>query len=929
MGKIWVAVWVFLLAMVSSPPARAHQFTSTSPDGCCTWTYDHCTARPGHPEERCRPGHHQIKSEFHLDGLDCIGVACAINPTCFPDVATGEDQEIADGIDNDCDGFVDDEQCDGEDNDNDGMRDEDLGSCLLKVLVVPLCFEGGDAAFETAARLQMFHFFRMTGMQECPDNTLTEVIVPSEFEASCSGSGGSCENFTSRINNQIVAAGIDQTQFDFTVAITNQDICGSLAGQSSQNDVIWVETDFPLVLAHEVGHHFGLKDEYCSQDAALSPFAVDTRCNSGNPAPLGRPTAVNWLGEDLDCDPDLLSDCCGICSGYDVCCDGNRPIGATGQFSTPCIMAAADEDPGRGFCDRCFGHLQNPPNLRTETNPFGDAPLNCAFAHLGSVPIMRAAMTMAPDGTMEIQNWEVKTGRLGLSPTSPNGHYGLEVIAPGDVLMFATPFDAYFDSGDPKIAGLSYAGFERASDDLSFRIPVLPGNNNMSIFTLKTYIEGVPAGQTTINGRAPTANAGPDRVVECNQTLAATTVLDGSGSFDPDGDTLRYEWTGQGTFADPRARMPTVTASIGTPQFSLVVFDGLYRSAPDTVRLTIVDRTPPQVSNPGPIAIAGCAASNSFTFQPPTAVDICSPNVTVRGFVIRRNGVAVNPPTALVNNATTLTPGTYVIEWRATDQFNNETRISQTVTVRPALQTGNSLLLRDRARANQAPNVLGPIWNSGTSLTELGVEARSGNIVSVGPVSLRDRAVVSGSILTAGNVTRGNQTTVSGPITQFGQVVLPPLPTLPAFNPGTGSTIVNPGSPVALSAGPHGAFTVNTGGRLELSAGDHFFSSLTLNSSVAVFATAQTRVFVAGATILRSSFILTGTTNTLAPIFLGLATTSSVFVETAFDGTLVAPSAFVTFGIASGLTYRGLFYARNIEARPDTVLQCAATPIPQ
>jgi hypothetical protein len=69
--------------------------------------------------------------------------------------------------------------------------------------------------------------------------------------------------------------------------------------------------------------------------------------------------------------------------------------------------------------------------------------------------------------------------------------------------------------------------------------------------------------------------------------------LDGSGSSDPDGDPLTYEWTWAGGSAS--GVNPTVTLPMGQTTITLTVSDGDL-SATDEVVITVVDSTPPQVS---------------------------------------------------------------------------------------------------------------------------------------------------------------------------------------------------------------------------------------------------------------------------------------------------------------------------------------------
>lgn len=86
--------------------------------------------------------------------------------------------------------------------------------------------------------------------------------------------------------------------------------------------------------------------------------------------------------------------------------------------------------------------------------------------------------------------------------------------------------------------------------------------------------------------RVPAANAGNDQTVQAG----ATVQLDGSGSSDPDHDTLTYRWTAspQLTLSDATAVRPHfIPSAEGTYILTLVVSDGQLSSAPDQVAVVV------------------------------------------------------------------------------------------------------------------------------------------------------------------------------------------------------------------------------------------------------------------------------------------------------------------------------------------------------
>jgi hypothetical protein len=93
----------------------------------------------------------------------------------------------------------------------------------------------------------------------------------------------------------------------------------------------------------------------------------------------------------------------------------------------------------------------------------------------------------------------------------------------------------------------------------------------------------------------PVANAGPDQTVGVGDRV----VLNGSGSYDPDGDPLEFTWTLTATPSGSSAALDSTTTAL--PQFTadqagvyvieLTVSDGVDRSPTDQVVITASEAT--------------------------------------------------------------------------------------------------------------------------------------------------------------------------------------------------------------------------------------------------------------------------------------------------------------------------------------------------
>ncbi len=220
----------------------------------------------------------------------------------------------------------------------------------LTLIFVAVDWAGSlPSSFDSKVDTQANAIINNIPLKTCPgevkvikvDTKVCNVGVPWT-QAGCSAQASS---IISKIKNCADAEGVS---YDYAIGLADQDFCGNWLGFSMQTGVVYVESGAYLVAVHELGHEWGLNDEYV--DAC--------RCGLG-------PGSINCLDKALNGDAPAggytAAACAGgtQCPGYVITCQGNKnPSGGR------CLMSYGNAPNPRVFCQHCWDHLLTIPQLQ-------------------------------------------------------------------------------------------------------------------------------------------------------------------------------------------------------------------------------------------------------------------------------------------------------------------------------------------------------------------------------------------------------------------------------------------------------------------------------------------------------------------------------------------------------------------------------------
>jgi len=388
------------------------------------------------------------------------------------------------------------------------------------------------------------------------------------------------------------------------------------------------------------------------------------------------------------------------------------------------------------------------------------------------------------------------------------------------------------------------------------------------------------------------------------------------GSLDPEGGLLTFS-------VDPEGPYPLHATNV-----SMSVSDDAGATEQCAARVTVIDVTPPELAAVEALTLTLCDPNGeSITLTVPDAQDNCDPDPLVTGMVIASDNPDIALPLPLVPGSAVVGLGNHTVEWTAIDDAGNDSSVTQTLRVGPAIFVTSRLDLRDRARL-QTPTRKGAAFvNSGSAGSVLGVESLVGDVFSVSGVTARNRARIEGDIFSRSTVSLHHGAVVLGSVHEslaaLPLLVSPSLPTdvLPTL-PMT-AVRAEPGASVTLAPGAYTVGDFKSRVSLSLSAGIYVFDELQLQPEARVavdLSSGPVLIIVRRELTNRATFTLSGgSALDLSLVYLGSRETQFHYP---WAGRLFAPNGAVVLGSHGGFTYTGQIYVKELEIRPDSAFVC-------
>jgi hypothetical protein len=384
-----------------------------------------------------------------------------------------------------------------------------------------------------------------------------------------------------------------------------------------------------------------------------------------------------------------------------------------------------------------------------------------------------------------------------------------------------------------------------------------------------------------------------------------------------------------GRFAPPQPRGP-----VPPPPPPPVIPPLPDQSLPPVVTTTPLPTT--TVTPSPPVPTPSNIESDSSVPPEPESPPEPTPTVTTTP-----TATATPTPTATATATATVTPSPTVTATATTTPSPTVTATttpSPTVTTAPLPPTiaevalfaqGGQLSIGDRRQVQTPSGLGGTIINAGNGATNIGTDGVTGNIWTVGSVSIGDRTHVKGFVrTTAQSIGQGNNVIIDNIGNTQAKLpslpldaVLAPLNFTVAFPPPQRDVNLAANSGVTqLSPGSYGQVTVGSNATLALSAGFYFFNSLnmpaatnlSLDTSGGVIElyvsnnfTFQARQVSGGGDLGQFRLIYTGTQNI----------SIDVPPQATFTGIVLALGAQLNLEQAD--VFSGAFFAKTLFVQPD------------